>query len=773
MAVNFNQYLVPLFWAACGALLIALLSQLPVRHTVHVGHWDAAYLQGFHEAELPDSPYGVARWSRASSALLLPQAGLPGTVALRLRGPHTDATTQVSMLLNGQQELARQQLDDQWTTITITVTGGWLKASDFFIELRSNTTTLPDGREVGVLLDQVIYSVGPGPLWPYPSQLLLGALVGFMLGVIAAKERKAAQQNSKAAFNSPLFPRSYFLAPISSLLLYGLIWLCCYRMAWPFYPYPLRTLPLWVVGGLGTWLLVRMGPPLAARHRWLVGAPAAGLLIGLWSMLIMLQAQAHVTLSRPGVENDFRAFAARDTLPQIFRADGFYNLGYPLLLWLVRPWLADNAFLAGRLLAAVTGALFLAGSYWLARCLLPRGPALLALLMLGLSGFVAQYGLYVGSDMPFAAAMIWSVAALVAALQAPLASRRAWLLAGSAGVCGGLAFLLRHPGLLLLPWGLLLLWGARRGRTSLGAYALAFLLAITPQLSVNLVQTGQPLYSQQAKNIWLAVYGNTDWSRWDEVPNTIGLGEVVLRDPARFMENWGRNLVAFVGSGAEDTSEFGRAIQLRMLGFPANWLALTGLLAWLGLLVHRRLTGPHATSIMALVGLIVLYVASVSSGFSLQRFFLPLSAIYAIAGAWLIWRMLPAQAERMLTAIGVALLVVLWSGLHTGADLVLRNQPPDEVAAIAMVRTLAPTATLATHLPPRTPLANFSAIAHQVIAWPEGVMDGRTLTPTDLAAAQQRGATYLLWDETRGAPPLPDPAAARVATSGRYALYRL
>ncbi|PDW04366.1 hypothetical protein CJ255_03950 [Candidatus Viridilinea mediisalina] len=599
---------------------------------------------------------------------------------------------------------------------------------------------------------------------------------------------------------------SYQLSPLALLLLYGLVWFIGYRMAWPFYPYPLRSLPLWVVGGLGAWLLVRSGPPLVAHQRWLVGAPAAGLLIGLWSLLIMVKAQAHVTLSRPGVENDFRAFAARDTLPLIFSADGFYNLGYPLLLWLVRPWLADNPFLAGRLLAALSGALFLAGSYWLARSLLPRGPALLALLMLALSGFVAQYGLYVGSDMPFAAAMIWCVAALVAALHAPLGSRRAWLLAGGAGLCGGLAFLMRHPGLLLLPWGLLLLWGTQRGRKSLAAYTLAFVLAIMPQLSVNLIQTGQPLYSQQAKNIWLAVYGNTDWSRWDEVPDTIGLGEVVLRDPARFIQNWGRNLVAFVGSGAEDTSEFGRAIQLRMLGFPANWLALAGMLAWLGLIplqiadcrlqiadcrlqigthgvpmdsgapddtTEKGLTGPPTTSLVALVSLVALYVAAVSSGFILPRFFLPLSAIYAVAGAWLIWRILPSGAERMLTGIGVALLVVLWNGFHTGAAVVLQNQPPDEVAAVAMVHAVAPHATLAAYLPARVPLANFSAIAHQVVAWPAGVMDGHTLTPADLAAVRQHGATYLLWDEARGTPPLPDPEAARVATSGRYALYRL
>ena len=99
----------------------------------------------------------------------------------------------------------------------------------------------------------------------------------------------------------------------------------------------------------------------------------------------------------------------------LFSADGFYNLGYPLLLWLARPLYDGNAFLAGRLVAALAGAALLGAGYWLARTLLPPGPALVALLVLALSGMVAQYGLLLGSDMPFAASLALCVAATVAA----------------------------------------------------------------------------------------------------------------------------------------------------------------------------------------------------------------------------------------------------------------------------------------------------------------------------------------------------------------------
>lgn len=102
------------------------------------------------------------------------------------------------------------------------------------------------------------------------------------------------------------------------------------------------------------------------------------------------------------------------------------------------------------------------------------------------------------------------------------------------------------------------------------------MLAASPQLTVNILQTGQPLFNQQAKNIWLAVYANTDWSRWNEVPNSITLHEVIGRDPLRFLGNWGRNVIGFIGAGAEDVSEFGRADQLRLLGWPVNWLSHWG-----------------------------------------------------------------------------------------------------------------------------------------------------------------------------------------------------
>lgn len=832
---------IALAWAASGALLIALFTQLPATHRVDVGGYDAAYTQGFYDAERSDDPGAprpylvgsdsAARWTQARAALLFPQAGTPATLRLRLRGWRAAGPPPaVVLLLNGTTELARFQASDNWQEHRVALAGGLLKPTDFFVEIRSELAELTDGRLAGVLLDQADYEVGPGPNAPAPAQLLYGALMGVLLWALLRTRTGDPRQgtgNSRTKHSLP--PASGLVAPAAGLLLYGLLWLLLYRWQPPFYPYPLRTLPPLAVLVAGALLLWRDGPAVLVRlpaWRRVAGVAAPVVVVAAWLTATLVQAQAHGTLARPGVENDFRVFATRETLAQVFSADGFYNLGYPLLLWLARPLYDGNPFLAGRLLAALSGVALLGGGYWLARTLLPPGPALLALIVLALSGLVAQYGLYVGSDMPFAACVTVCVAASLAAQQARQARRKVVWLAALAGLLGGMAFLVRHLGLILLPWGVIALLlssfrpaqplsdnKSRRSAMAYGlplAFAFGFLLAAAPQLIINTAQAGQPLYNQQAKNIWLAVYGGTDWGRWDEAPNSIGLAEVVLRDPVRFGANWWRNLVAYGGSGAEDTSEFGRAEQLRLLGWPANWLAVFALGWWL-LATLRALVArlPQASNVqtrnaqaieppasglpvlpsrlpppasrpaprdlrlrLSLLLLIGLYVAAVSSAFALQRFFLPLVPLYAVAAAWAFWRL--ARSERALFGLSLVLVVVLWGGYGAGAKYALGNQPADELAAIEMVQTaIPPDALLAARVAARLPLAKYSALAHRVVEWPIGSDLALPVSADDLVAARAAGARYLLWDEASGLPPLPDPGAARVASSGRYALYQL
>jgi 4-amino-4-deoxy-L-arabinose transferase-like glycosyltransferase len=776
-----------------------------------VGGYDAAYVRGFFDPERSDQPGaaaelqgsdGSARWTHAESHLLLPQAGLPARLQLRMRSPD-GGPVEVEVLLNGA-PAERVMVTPAWRDVAIALPATpavLLKPEDVLITLRAAATAraADDPRQVGVLIDRALFEVGPLPVLPFPSQILYGALAGALLAA--------------------LWPvRARWVA----LLGLGLAFLLLYRLQPP-YPYPLRGLLPSTCIVLGALLAVRRAPALALRWPALPDL-AAGLGLALWLAAIAARAREHLVLSVPGVEKDFRVFATRATLPEIFRADGFYNLGYPLLLWLARPLVGGNAFLAAQIVAAVSGAVLLAAGWWLARAWLGGGPGLLAGLMLATSPLAVEYALYIGSDMPFAALCTLALALLLRPVRG--AARLPWLAPALAGLAAGAAFLVRHPGAVLLPLGWLALglaagprdWRRARLPASLAAFTLAFALVIAPQVGVNLRDTGQPFYNQQAKNVWLAVFGDGDWGRWGEASNDVSLGQVALQDPERFFGNLWANLRGFVGSGAEDTSEFGRAMQLRLLAFPANWLAAGGLLAWCALLLRGvagrrssiaagmavesqrreplssvrslpvslyqtapgwRRRHPAQATLLLWIGL---YVCAISVGFALPRFFLPLAPAYAIAAAWLVqalcgwvWAQTPHIRSRALAA-GLLVAALVWGGFGTGASYVLRaseagdtmtpGQNGDTLAMARLVlRTLAPGESLIALISPAddagTALTKYSAIAHRVLPPPAEL---------NVAGLRASGARYLLWSDRQG----PAPAlGAPIGRAGPYALYEI
>jgi 4-amino-4-deoxy-L-arabinose transferase-like glycosyltransferase len=843
---------------ALGALLLALVYQIPVTHTVDIGGYDSAYVQGFFDPERAaglDHPAlngsdGSARWTRATSYLLFPQAGLPAQLTLRLRGWRlAGPMPNVQVLLNGTTVLDQFRAGAEWEDHTFQINGGLLKPSDVVIEIRSETAQIGanDPREVGVLIDHATFHSGPAPIIPYPPQLLYGALAAGMVYILVmanreprttqrVPDREPTKQSNVERWS--LQDRPWLLWFISVLVLGSGFWVL-YR-AQPPYPYPLlRLLPM-IDGVLTALLAIRYGPALARRVPALLDALSIGG-IGVWTAAILVGARQHVTLSLPSVEGDFRVFALRSAhligqFPAgtnnpdrdgVLRADGFYNLGYPLLLWLARPFTNDNPFLAAQLIAALSGALLLLAGWWLARRLLGRSAALLALLILALSPLVVEYALYVGTDMPFAAACALALALLYSATndqrpttkepvgRLPLVIGLSSFVIVLTGLAAGAAFLIRHPGLLLLPFGWLVILGVKHvelpGENSkskiqnpkfLLLFTLAFLLTISPQLYVNLRDTGSPLFNQQAKNVWQGVFGDGDWGRWAATANDITLGRVIAQDPARFLANWWANVRGYFGTGGEDTREFGQATQLRLLSFPANWLAIIGLLGWLFEEGKRQkakgkndqshlviLSSCHLVT-LSLLAWIALYVLTISIGLAPQvRFFLPLTPIYALAAAWTITRLQPATigednglwharaiGRNFPLIAGIVLLALLWGGFASGTAYVTRvrtpaddnspGQPADEVAAAGLVlQTLRGDERLVLQPPQGSldglSLGKYSAIADRVVPAP----------PTDdLAALRTTGAGYLLRATTLGPAPGGLPA---IGSAGGYTLYRI
>ncbi|HEY0733504.1 MAG TPA: phospholipid carrier-dependent glycosyltransferase [Herpetosiphonaceae bacterium] len=760
---RFRWLIQALLWSIGGLLLITLAYQVPARHTVQVGLNDAAYTQGFNE---PANRWGVIdpsgatdapfRWSRDQSFLLFPQIGLPATATIRWRALPSQGQSlpMVRVLLNGAQELGAFPATGDWETHTFTIGGGLLKANDLFLELRTEPASDVDGALRGVQVDQATLATSGWPVLPYPSQLVYGT-AAIVFGTALARRRSRQ---------------------LGVALAIALAFLLLYRLQLT--PYPLRTLPPLLALTLGAIVVIRAVPLLGdqVRARLLTALALGGAAI--WLGWLLLIARGHVTLSVPGVERDFPVFVTRaaalmcqpDETACVLRADGFYQLGYPLLLWLLQPLTSMNAFLAGRLLAALSGLLLLLATWLLGLTIAPReqrrGSALLALAIVALSPLVVQYALYVGTDMPFAA--FWVVG--LAALLAPRA-HKPWH-AALAGLICGLAFLIRHPGLVLLPVGWIALTVlhdtpavAQRLLDRVpwrlcGWLTLGWLVAVAPQLVVNIADTGSPLYSQQAKNIWLAVYGNTDFSgRWDEAANDVALSQVVLADPPRFFGNWWRNLQAFVGTGAEDTREFGTAIGLRLLGFPANWLALLGLGIWIW-------RGDRRQRLLALGA--ALYVLGVCVGFVLPRFFLPLAPVWALAavtpvlllGNAIMRRLegsrLSLSRAQVLAALSLIIVALLAGGPSIGARYVLDHQPSDAVAVVqTLLSRLQSSDRVLFALPADDPLVSTSALAHH-------------RSPSDQPIAQ-----YVVWSAQAGEQPSLAQGREPLATFGPYSIFAL
>ncbi len=711
-------------WASLAGIVIVLLYQAPMHRVFDIGDNDAGVVQGFAEPERfttsdGSSFDGSIRRVLPTAALRLPQVGTPAAVTIRWLAP-----TGMPVVVQVNDELSQQFVaQGQWEEQTIALTGGWRKAFDIVVRITSPVVADQ------ILLDRIEVTVLP-PVWPHPAQLLYAGLIGVLC--------------------KALFHRRPRWQPVLVIVGYGAGWLLLYRNS----HYPLIYLPPISVAMLGAATLVRYWPLLSTRWpQWATPWLTVAIVV-IWMGALVPAMQAHVTLARPGVENDFRVFATRDTLSAIFQADGFYNLGYPLLLWLVRPLTHDNPFLAARLIALVAGGVLIGAGYWLARCLLAPAPSLLAAGFLALSGMVTQYSLLIGSDMPFAALMTLAVAVT---LRVNTRTHAAMVLFG--GLLAGAAFLIRHPGLILLLWGGITLWYTAGWRMAI-VFGTGFILAASPQLTVNILQTGQPLFNQQAKNIWLAVYANTDWGRWDEVPNSIGLLEVIGRDPLRFLFNWVRNVIGFIGAGAEDVSEFGRADQLRLLGWPVNWLAIGGLVIASWLAWHRRADRRW----LALTSLIGVYVAVIATAFILPRFFLPLAPLYAVAAAWAMQQLWKSQRQLLIATLIIG--VVLSIGPGAAVQAVLSAQPADEVAAVALVRRSLPEygVNVVAAIPDRLPLAKYSAIAHLI----------RFRVPVTVTAEELReiGADYLLWDQAQGTPPIPESEQHRIG-EGRFVLYAM
>ncbi|GAC1641717.1 MAG: glycosyltransferase family 39 protein [Herpetosiphon sp.] len=730
------------FWFAIGCVAISLAYQIPVRHRVLIGQNDGGYIQGWNDANnrwgVITDRTGVAgpvRWTKASSYIVFPLIGSPSELTIHWRAYRASpARTTLRVVLNGTQELSVIPGTNMWATNRLPVTPAFLKPDDLFIELNTQAPVRQGDEIQGVQVDNVELATVGWPIIPAMGQVLQG---GAVLALLATTLRRAR----------------WLMIGLGIMVV---AWLSLYRM--DIIGFPLLHLLRWTIVAECTWLSIRGASHAIARVRPGYAHVGVMVLLVLWLIGVAGAARQHTVLSTPGVEKDFRVFAQRSNALScavhapdneegcVLRADGFYQLGYPLILWIVRPLTYGNAFLAAQLVGLGAGIILLGATYLIGSRLGGRWVGLAAAGVAAANPLSVQYALLLGTDMVFAAAWTLALAAMVWWL--PMRGPARGL---AAGATAGVAYAIRHPGIILLPLGLayILIAGRqdRRGMILQCCYFVAGWLVLTmPQLAVNIVDTGQPFFSEQAKNVWLAVYGNTEWGRWSEASNHVGLAEIVRQEPVRFFNHWLRNVVGFAGTGAEDTSEAGSAWMFRLLGFPANLLAAGGLARWM---VQRRGT----TLMLAFAAAI--YAVAVGIGFLLLRFFVPLIGIWAVAAVmFLHWAMQPrvstGRALQFRLLAGVALALVLISEAPQGVRAVTERQGEADVEMVAAIRRLVPDGELVQpQLAGDEMEAKYSSIAHRFGA---------------------NGTQFVLWSDRSGRP---QPRGGKVvATSGHYSLYR-
>jgi hypothetical protein len=292
---------------------------------------------------------------------------------------------------------------------------------------------------------------------------------------------------------------------------------------------------------------------------------------------------------------------------------------------------------------------------------------------------------------------------------------------------------------------------------TLGVVIAGWSLCAAPQLFVNMRDTGQLFYNFQSKNSWLAVYGNLDWGRWADVPDSITLQDVILADPSRFFGSWWNTVTSVLGTGATN-NEHDTALWQRLLSVPFNWLSTIGVV-WSGwMALHKRLDRARGMLIVWAIG----FVAVSSIAFLLPRMLLPLIVVAAVTATDGL-RILTERMPRMHWLVVVSILSagVLLAGT-TGAIHLAEGQPNDEYAALAYVQSLTPE-RLVVLVPAESPAGKYSVLSEHVVT-------RLTQYPVDPRRVCAVAPDYLLWSNELVPP---DAVLEPLAQFGRYWVFRM
>jgi hypothetical protein len=341
--------------------------------------------------------------------------------------------------------------------------------------------------------------------------------------------------------------------------------------------------------------------------------------------------------------------------------DGFYPIGYPLLL---RAAIGSglDVLRFGQTLSWLGGLLMLLAAYGLV--VRATGSAALApvapLLLLANRHFLVA-STREGNDA-LAAGLQLGALWCVWSAGGDRTGRRWALLAGAVL---GVAYLVRYTALAGLPLLVLFVawraWPPARAALVSAAILLAgFLVAASPQVVPSLLATGQPFANFQAKNVWFAMYGEGDFVEgWRGAPDDISIAEVVAPDPVRFARHWGATLL----------------LGLRPPGLWPMLVYLAALAGSVVLALDRRLAAERR-ALLLLAWLLPL--AATAFAWLDPRFLLQPLAVQAVIVGYLadrVTRSLPAPRPAS-AAITLFVLVLAVQPLAVARDVLAWRREP-------------------------------------------------------------------------------------------------
>lgn len=217
----------------------------------------------------------------------------------------------------------------------------------------------------------------------------------------------------------------------------------------------------------------------------------------------------------------------------------FYNFGWPAVLRLGLE-LGIDELTTARVAAsgfAVVAVLF--------TCLITRWaapPRIFVCAALAITPVISSYAALGSTDLPAAAVQLGAV-------WFALGRRRCSALAS--GLFVGLGFLFRHQALVLaLPLAALITARTSHSHARLALFALGLVAAASPQFVANTLVTGNPLWSEQSKNILFGINGGgtiRDWATFPTGPAPTLLA--LLRTP-QILTHWLREIIGVPGLAA-------------------------------------------------------------------------------------------------------------------------------------------------------------------------------------------------------------------------------